>query len=106
YPVLRTADAAPSADAIVLATSWAGTEAACRSMALAGKVVLDCTNPLAIGPSGRELAIAHTNSAGETVAGWCPGAQVYKAFNTVAAEVVVAPVRMTVRPVVVVAVDG
>jgi predicted dinucleotide-binding enzyme len=109
HHALRTTEAAATADAIVLATSWAGTEAACRAMTLtgaaAGKIVLDCTNPLAMGPSGRELAVAHTNSAGETVAGWCPGAHVYKAFNTVAAEVMVAPERMTVKPVVFVAGD-
>ena len=109
YPALATARAAARSDAIVLSTSWAGTEAACRAMALAGKIVgkivLDCTNPLATGPSGRELAVAHTNSAGELVAGWCPGAHVYKAFNAVPAEVMVAPERMTVKPVVLVAGD-
>jgi predicted dinucleotide-binding enzyme len=109
HPALATAQAAASSDAIVLSTSWAGTEAACRAMTLAGriagKLVLDCTNPLAMGPSGRELAVAHTNSAGELVAGWCPGAHVYKAFNAVPAEVMVAPERMTVKPVVLVAGD-
>ena len=101
---------AAAADAIVLATSWTGSEAACRDMALAGplagKIVLDCTNPLVMGPAGRELAVAHTNSAGEKVASWCSGAHVYKAFNTVPAEVMVAPERMTVKPVVFVAGDG
>jgi hypothetical protein len=105
YPALATAQAAARADAIVLSTSWAGTEAACRAMTLTGKILLDCTNPLAMGPSGRELAVAHTNSAGELVAGWCPGAHVYKAFNAVPAEVMVAPERMTVKPVVLVAGD-
>ena len=109
YPALATARAAARSDAIVLSTSWVGTEAACRAMALdgkiVGKIVLDCTNPLATGPSGRELAVAHTNSAGELVAGWCPGAHVYKAFNAVPAEVMVAPERMTVKPVVLVAGD-
>jgi hypothetical protein len=105
YPALATAQAAARADAIVLSTSWAGTEAACRAMTLTGKIVLDCTNPLAMGPSGRELAVAHTNSAGELVAAWCPGAHVYKAFNAVPAEVMVAPERMTVKPVVLVAGD-
>ena len=105
YPALATAQAAARADAIVLSTSWAGTEAACRAMTLAGKILLDCTNPLAMGPSGRELAVAHTNSAGELVAGWCPGAHVYKAFNAVPAEVMEAPERMTVKPVVLVAGD-
>ena len=105
YPALATAQAAARSDAIVLSTSWAGTEAACRAMTLAGKILLDCTNPLAMGPSGRELAVAHTNSAGELVAGWCPGAHVYKAFNAVPAEVMVAPERMTVKPVVLVAGD-
>jgi hypothetical protein len=105
HPALRTAEAAATAGVIVLATSWAGTEAACREMSPAGKIVLDCTNPLAMGPAGRELAVAHTSSAGEKVAAWCGGAHVYKAFNTVAAEVMVAPERMTVKPVVFVAGD-
>jgi len=105
HPAFRTAEAAATSDAVVLSTSWAGTEAACRAMALVGKIVLDCTNPLAMGPLGRELAVAHTNSAGELVAGWCRGAHVYKAFNTVAAEVMVAPEHMTVKPVVFVAGD-
>ena len=105
HPALPTAQAAARSDTIVLSTSWAGTEAACRAMAPAGKIVFDCTNPLAMGPAGRELAVAHTNSAGELVAGWCRGAHVYKAFNAVPAEVMVAPERMTVKPVVFVAGD-
>src|SRR5438552_6555586 len=32
HPALRTAEAAATADAVVLSTSWAGTEAACRAM--------------------------------------------------------------------------
>ena len=37
----------------MLATPWKATEAAIRSAGdLAGKIVIDCTNPLAVGPDG------------------------------------------------------
>lgn len=46
---------------------------------LKGKILVDCTNPLAEGFKG--LSIGFTTSAGEQVAGWAKGAQVVKAFN-------------------------
>ena len=44
------AEAAAFADIIVLSTPWPATEAAIRSMgSLKGKIILDATNPLAMG---------------------------------------------------------
>jgi predicted dinucleotide-binding enzyme len=68
------------AEVVVLALPWSATEETLKAAGnLAGKVLIDCTNP--IGP-GRTLAVGLTTSAGEQVAGWAAGARVVKAFNT------------------------
>jgi NADPH-dependent F420 reductase len=81
------ADAASFAELVVLATSWDGTESALAAAGaenLAGKIVIDATNPLAFSegrPPG--LAVGHTDSGGEQVQRWLPDSRVVKAFNTV-----------------------
>jgi hypothetical protein len=86
YQGLKTAAvaaAAQAAEAILLATPWDATEAALNSAGdLNGKLLLDATNPLAIGPHGIGLAVGHTTSGGEQVAGWAKGAAVFKTLNT------------------------
>jgi len=77
-------DAVAGAEVVLLATPWSATEAALRDAGeLRGKVVVDATNPLKSDLSG--LAIGHSTSAAEQVAGWAPGARVVKAFNTIGA---------------------
>jgi 8-hydroxy-5-deazaflavin:NADPH oxidoreductase len=77
-------DAAQNAEVIVLATPWPATQDAVLAAGnLAGKIVVDCTNPLQPDLSG--LAIGHSTSAGEQVAQWATGARVVKAFNTTGA---------------------
>jgi predicted dinucleotide-binding enzyme len=77
------AEAAMSAEVIVLSTPWPATEAAIRSMGnLKGKIVLDATNPLTRGPDGIGLEIGHAISGGEKVQGWAAGASVFKTLNT------------------------
>lgn len=81
------ADAAKFGDIAVVSTLWMGTENAIKLAGpenLAGKVVIDTTNPLDFSkgmPPG--LAIGHTNSAGEEIQRWLPDAKVVKAFNIV-----------------------
>lgn len=82
------ADAAAFAEIAVLALLWNGTENALQmagSYNLAGKVVIDATNPLSFAapdqPPG--LALGHTDSGGEQIQRWLPEARVVKAFNIV-----------------------
>jgi 8-hydroxy-5-deazaflavin:NADPH oxidoreductase len=78
-------DAADGAEIVVLATPWPATrDAILAAGKLAGKIVIDCTNPLEPELSG--LSIGHTTSAGEQVAQWASGARVVKAFNTTGAN--------------------
>jgi 8-hydroxy-5-deazaflavin:NADPH oxidoreductase len=69
---------------------WPATAEALRGLGnLAGKILLDCTNPLK--PSLDGLEVANTTSAGEQVAQWSPGARVVKIFNAVGANIMANP---------------
>jgi predicted dinucleotide-binding enzyme len=84
YAVAPQAEAANSADVIVLATPWDATAATIKALGnLAGKIVVDATNPLT---AKLELALGFYDSAGETVARLASGAKVVKGFNTTGAN--------------------
>ena len=83
------------ADIIVLATLGTGTENALKLAGpdnLAGKVVMDTTNPLAFKPNAPpSLFVGFNDSLGEQVQRLLPKAHVVKVFNTVGAPHMVNP---------------
>lgn len=84
-------EAARASEVVVLATPWGepAREALAAGGDLSGKVLIDCTNPLTPGLTG--LTTGWTDSGGEQVARWSPGARVVKAFNTTGANVMAQP---------------
>jgi predicted dinucleotide-binding enzyme len=83
-------EAAAAGDVLVLATPWPATRDAIQAAGnLAGKVVVDCTNPLKADISG--LALGLTTSGAEQVAEWAKGAKVFKAFNQVGFHIMANP---------------
>ena len=99
-------EAARDAEIVVLATPWPATEAAVKSLGdLSGKIIIDCTNPLGMGPNGLELVVGHTSSGGEQVAAWAPRAAVFKTLNQIGAGNMDNATRYPIRPVMFVAGD-
>ena len=85
------AEAVRSADIVVLATPWSAVESAIAQCgSLAGKVLIDCTNPLQPDLSG--LAVGHDTSGAEMIQRFASGALVCKAFNTVGANIMANPI--------------
>ena len=105
-PTASLKDAAAPAEVVVLATRWQATESVCRDLqGLEGKIVLDCTNPLAMGPDGLGLALGFSQSGGERVQSWCPRASVFKTLNQAGFEVMAEASAWPERPVMFVAGD-
>jgi predicted dinucleotide-binding enzyme len=80
------AEAAAFGEVVVVATLWSGTENALRLAGhenLAGKTVIDTTNPLDFSTGAPRLAVGFDTSSGEQIQAWVPGAHVVKAFNMV-----------------------
>jgi predicted dinucleotide-binding enzyme len=88
------AEAAASAEVVVLATPYDDTpEALAAAGDLAGKVLIDCTEPVVMGPDilKRGLLIGHNTSAAEQIAARAPGVKVVKTLNTVGWPVMANP---------------
>jgi predicted dinucleotide-binding enzyme len=100
------AEAVKNAETVVIATPWSATEETVKSLgSLAGKVVIDCTNPLGMGPDGLQLVLGFNTSAGEQVASWARGAFVFKTLNTTGAGNMAKAADYPVKPVMLVAGD-
>jgi predicted dinucleotide-binding enzyme len=80
------AEALAGSDVVIVATGYADAVLALRSLgSLAGKVVIDITNPLTADYMG--LTLGYDTSAAEEIAKAVPEAEVVKAFNTLFAQV-------------------
>jgi 8-hydroxy-5-deazaflavin:NADPH oxidoreductase len=88
------AQAAKEGEIAVLATSWSGTQNALQlagSANLAGKLVIDVTNPLDFSTGKPTLALGFPNSAGQTIQQWLPQTKVVKALNIITSSRMVNP---------------
>lgn len=82
--------ATAGADVVVIAVPWNVTQATIEAAGdLTGKIVVDCTNPVA---PGLQLALGTTTSGSEQVAEWAKGGRVVKAFNTTGWENMADPI--------------
>ena len=81
-------EAAMYGEIAIFAINWAGVENAIQlanPQNLAGKIVIDTTNPLDFSTGKLKLATKGDDSAGETVQRLLPSSKVVKAFNIIGA---------------------
>ena len=88
-PVVTATDAAAFGDVVLFAPDWASAHTLIDATAgaLAGKPVLDATDPVVRCDEGYRRAVPDDLSGIETLASWAPDAHWVKAFNTVSPSV-------------------
>jgi len=86
-------EAARSADVVVVAVPWEGHGALVESVAaeLAGKIVIDCVNPLGFDKQGAFALPVEEGSAAEQAAALLPDSTVVAAFHHVSAVLLLDP---------------
>ena len=85
--------AVAAADIVVLALPYPVALELAKTLPLAGKTVVDITNPIKADFSG--LAIGHTTSAAEELQAAAPAAKVVKGYNTIFASLFDTPASAT-----------
>ncbi|TNC73106.1 NADPH-dependent F420 reductase [Rubellimicrobium roseum] len=94
------AAAMAQADVVALAVPWGAVrEVLAAAGDLSGKVMIDCTNPLAMAGGRLGLAPPTGSSGAEEVAALAPGAHVVKTLNQTGAENMADPHRYAAPPV-------
>jgi len=92
-------DAANRAEIIVLAVNWAQVDEALAECGdLAGKILIDCTNPLSFGVEGISLMLGFNTSGGEIIASKTE-AKVVKTLNHVGSPVMGSAQCYAARPI-------
>jgi 8-hydroxy-5-deazaflavin:NADPH oxidoreductase len=102
------ADAAAHGEVIFSCTNGAASVeavSACGEENMAGKLVIDVSNPLDFSGGGPALFTDTTDSVAERIQRACPSARVVKSLNTVTAAVMVDPARVPGDHVIFVAGD-
>lgn len=94
---------ATTSPVVVFATPWDQTLGLVRGLDLAGKTVIDTTNPVSVGPGGVQMLATNAPSAAEDFAAAAPGAFIFKTLNQVGAQVMGAADGVGVRPLMFVA---
>jgi NADPH-dependent F420 reductase len=91
-------DAAAAADVVIAAMPWEGHRDLLASLAgpLAGKVVIDCVNPIGFDPRGAYALAVPEGSAAEQAAAVLPDSTVVGAFHHVPAGLLLDPAHDTV----------
>jgi 8-hydroxy-5-deazaflavin:NADPH oxidoreductase len=82
-----------AADIVILALPYPVALELARTLPLAGKIVVDISNPVKADYSG--LSIGHTTSAAEEIAKAASGAKVVKGYNTIFASLFDTPASAT-----------
>lgn len=84
---LQSARERAGAGIVVLAVPYPAVRSALERLGdLSGVIVIDCTNPLGMGPQGLHLTVGFDSSGGEQVAAMAPTACVFKTLNQTGAE--------------------
>lgn len=99
-------DIAGWADVIVLAVPYAAIADVVANIAPAsGKIIIDCINPITMGPDGMGLAVGNTSSGAERLQEFLPNAKIVKTLNQVGAEVMADTDGFAEKPVQLLASD-
>lgn len=87
---LSYAAAVAEAQIVIVALPWQATEATVAQLDLAGKLIIDPTNPMRMGKAGLMEPVIE-GSAAERIAALAPQARIVKAFNAIGAHVMADP---------------
>ncbi|MDA4844185.1 NADPH-dependent F420 reductase [Hoeflea poritis] len=107
YRIAGPSDAVTACEVAILAVGWSAVEDVAGSIGpAAGKIIIDCTNPVAMGKDGLGLTLGFDTSGGERVQALLPQADVVKTFNQIGAEFMADAGRLSPQPVMFVAGDS
>lgn len=81
FEVKPVQDAVNNCDIVFLATPYQANESVLSGIKFNGKTLVDCTNPIGMGPNGLKHGLNSEKSGSEVVQGLATDAKVVKAFS-------------------------